>query len=46
VSIAALSSAYLWSISPGTNFMVAFVCGLVGMIAFAIWGKDLSADNE
>lgn len=46
VSIAALSSAYLWNISPATNFMVAFFCGLIGLIVFAIWGKDLSDERE
>jgi hypothetical protein len=46
VSIAALSSAYLWNISPATNFMLAFLCGLVGMIVFAIWGTDLSAEAK
>jgi MFS family permease len=41
VSIAALSSAFLWNISPFTNFITAFACGLAGTIFFAIWGKDL-----
>lgn len=41
VSIAAFSSALLWNISPGTNFMTAFFCGLVGTLYFAIKGKDL-----
>ena len=40
VSIAALSSAFLWNISPFTNFFTAFVCGIIGTIWFAIWGKD------
>ena len=40
VSIAAFSSALLWNVSPGTNFMVAFFCGLVGTLYFAIKGKD------
>ena len=41
VSAAALSSAFLWNISPFTNFMTAFVCGVIGTIWFAIWGKDI-----
>jgi hypothetical protein len=41
VSIAALSSAFLWNISPFTNFITAFAFGLAGTIYFAIWGKDL-----
>ncbi len=40
VSIAALSSAYLWSLSPRTNFMVAAACGLVGTAVFAAFGRD------
>jgi len=46
VAIAALSSAYLWHISPGTNFMTAFACGLIGMIVFAIFGKDLNSEPQ
>lgn len=46
VSLAALSSAFLWHISPGTNFLTAFACGLVGMIVFAIYGKDLNTRAE
>jgi len=41
VSFAALSSAFLWNISPFTNFITAFACGLAGTIFFAVWGKDL-----
>ena len=41
VAIAALSSAFLWNISPFTNFITAFICGLIGTIWFAVWGKDL-----
>lgn len=44
VSLAALSSAYLWHISPGTNFLTAFACGLAGMIIFAIFGQDLNSE--
>jgi MFS family permease len=43
VSVAALSSAYLWSISPETNFLVAAGCGAVGTLLFAIFGKNASA---
>jgi len=46
VSLAALSSAFLWHISPGTNFLTAFACGLVGMIVFAIYGQDLNTKDE
>lgn len=40
VSIAALSSAFLWNISPFANFFAAFICGLIGTVWFGIWGKD------
>ena len=40
VSIAALSSAFLWNISPFTNFITAFICGLIGTVWFAVWGRD------
>ncbi len=41
VSIAALSSAFLWRISPQTNFMVAAACGLAGTAFFAAFGRDV-----
>jgi len=41
VGLAALSSAYLWNISPQTNFIVAFICGLLGTAWFTLFGKDL-----
>jgi len=43
VSIAAFSSAFLWNISPGVNFFVAFLCGVIGTLYFVINGKDSSA---
>jgi MFS family permease len=42
VSVAALSSALLWSISPRTNFIAAAVCGLAGTVLFALFGRDAS----
>lgn len=42
VSMAALSSAWLWNISPETNFIVAFGFGVVGTLLFAIFGKELN----
>jgi len=41
VSVAAFASAFLWNISPKTNFLVAFMFGLIGTIFFAVFGKDL-----
>ncbi|MFQ5772201.1 MAG: MFS transporter [bacterium] len=44
VSLAAFGGAFLWQISPGTNFMVAFLFGAAGTIGFALSGKDLSSN--
>lgn len=40
VSAAALSSAFLWNVSPATNFLVAAGCGVLGTAWFAVFGKD------
>jgi len=45
VSIAALSSAWLWNISPQVNFVVAAAFGLAGTILFAIFGKDIQTNR-
>jgi len=42
VSAAALGGAFLWQISPETNFILAFLFGCIGTLGFAIAGKDLS----
>lgn len=41
VSMAAFGGAFLWQIGPAFNFLVAFSCGLLGTIGFALWGEDL-----
>ncbi|RLC07050.1 MAG: MFS transporter [Deltaproteobacteria bacterium] len=41
VAVAALGGAFLWQISPETNFITAFVFGFIGTIGFAIFGRDL-----
>ncbi len=41
VSIAALSGAFLWQISPNMNLLVAAACGLAGTIYFWVFGRDL-----
>jgi len=41
VSIAALGGAFLWQISPQTNFMTAFFFGIVGTVGFAVFGRDI-----
>lgn len=42
VSIAALSGAFLWTISPQMNLVTAFGFGLAGTVWFAFYGRDLS----
>ncbi len=41
VSAAAFGGAFLWEVSPATNFLTAFGFGVLGTIVFAAWGKDL-----
>ena len=41
VSLAALSSAWLWNKSPSANFLVAAGFGLLGTILFAVFGKSI-----
>ncbi len=40
VSVAAFCSAFLWNISPQTNFIVAFIFGVIGCVVFFIYGKN------
>jgi MFS family permease len=41
VSLAAFSSAFLWNISPQTNFLVAIGFGVAGTVLFAVFGRDI-----
>jgi MFS family permease len=41
VAVAAFGGAFLWQISPTTNFIVAFLFGVAGTIGFARYGTDL-----
>jgi len=41
VSGAALSSAWLWNISPEVNFIIAALFGVTGTFLFALFGKDI-----
>jgi MFS family permease len=41
VSLAALCGAFLWQISPQTNLLVAFICGIIGTVGFAVFGRDI-----
>jgi MFS family permease len=43
VSLAAFGGAFLWNLSPQTNFLTAFVFGVLGVIYFALYGRDLKA---
>jgi MFS family permease len=43
VSIAAFGGAFLWQISPATNFLAAFLFGVAGTVGFALWGQDLQS---
>ena len=40
VSLAAFGGAFLWMISPQTNLLTAFVCGVAGTTWFALKGRD------
>jgi MFS family permease len=41
VSVAAFGGAFLWQISPTTNFIVAFLFGVAGALGFARYGTDV-----
>ena len=41
VSLAAFGGALLWQISPATNFLTAFACGMIGCLYFWMFGRDL-----
>lgn len=40
VTVAALSSAWLWEMSPKANFLTAAAFGVAGLALFIIFGKD------
>ncbi|MCX6029487.1 MAG: MFS transporter [Chloroflexi bacterium] len=46
VSLAAFGGAFLWQMSPQTNFLVAAGFGLLGTTCFALFGKDLVKPNQ
>lgn len=41
VTLAALCSAWLWNISPATNFLTAAAFGVAGTVLFALFGRDI-----
>lgn len=46
VSVAAFGGAFLWQASPQTNFMTAFVFGIIGTLGFAIFGRDIQVPAQ
>jgi MFS family permease len=46
VSVAAFGGAFLWQISPTTNFIVAFIFGVAGTIGFARYGADVCLQKD
>lgn len=41
VSVAAFGGAFLWMISPETNFIAAFLFGVAGTLGYWLLGKDI-----
>ena len=41
VSMAAFGGAFLWQLSPETNFTVAFLFGVLGTMGFAVFGREI-----
>ena len=46
VTVAALGGAFLWQIGPAVNLLTAFGFGVLGTLWFAVYGKDLSHEQE
>jgi MFS family permease len=46
VSIAAFGGAFLWEVSPATNFLTAFGFGVLGTLVFIVWGRDLGGSQK
>jgi len=46
VSFAAFGGALLWEMSPETNFLAAFVFGILGTLYFIAFGRDLTASYQ
>lgn len=46
VSVAAFGGAFLWQVSPTTNFLTAFGFGVAGTAWFAAFGKDESVEGD
>ena len=46
VSVAAFGGAFLWEVSPKTNFLTAFAFGVAGTLWFAWRGKDIQPHGK
>ena len=46
VAVAALGGAFLWQISPETNFVAAFVFGVIGTLGFAVLGREVQIERS
>lgn len=46
VSVAAFGGAFLWMLSPATNFWIAFGFGVLGTGYFALFGRDLGREIQ
>ena len=46
VAGAALCGAFLWQISPQTNLITAFLFGVMGTVAFALFGRDMPVPGK
>jgi len=40
VSFSAFGGAFLWQVSPATNFVTAFCFGAAGTLFFLLFGRD------
>jgi MFS family permease len=46
VSLSALAGAFLWKISPSTNFLTASAFGVCGAIWFGVFGRDNTSQTS
>ncbi len=46
VALAAFGGAFLWLISPAANLVTAFVFGVIGTVAYAIFGRDVNLSTQ
>ncbi len=46
VSLAAFGGAWLWNISPSVNFLTAFAFGILAVIYFVVFGKNVRSTRQ